>query len=116
MSACPFCDRITDGDYDGRSADYAAVHFRPLSPVTEGHRLVVPVRHVTDALEQPHITGNTMTYAARVAELLSLAPCNLITSVGAAASQTVLHLHIHIVPREPGDGLLLPWPQHAHAT
>ena len=109
MSACPFCDRITDGDYDDRSADYAAVHFRPLNPVTEGHRLVVPLRHVTDALEQPYITGLTMTYAARVAELLSLAPCNLITSVGAAATQTVPHLHIHLVPRRIGDGLHLPW-------
>ena len=34
---------------------------------------------------------------------------NLITSIGAAATQTVFHLHVHVVPRHEGDGLLLPW-------
>ena len=41
--------------------------------------------------------------------LYGAASCNLITSVGAAATQTVKHLHIHIVPRHEGDGLHLPW-------
>jgi hypothetical protein len=35
--------------------------------------------------------------------------CNLITSVGADATQSVRHLHIHVVPRREGDGLMLPW-------
>lgn len=34
---------------------------------------------------------------------------NLITSAGAAATQTVAHLHVHYVPRRTGDGLGLPW-------
>ena len=34
---------------------------------------------------------------------------NVITSAGRAATQTVMHLHFHLVPREPGDGLMLPW-------
>jgi histidine triad (HIT) family protein len=34
---------------------------------------------------------------------------NFITSAGKAATQSVMHLHIHIVPRQEGDGLLLPW-------
>jgi histidine triad (HIT) family protein len=34
---------------------------------------------------------------------------NLITSVGSAATQTVFHLHVHVVPRRAGDGLALPW-------
>ena len=39
---------------------------------------------------------------------------NLITSIGPAATQTVPHLHLHLVPRRPGDGLPLPWtPQHS---
>jgi histidine triad (HIT) family protein len=36
-------------------------------------------------------------------------PCNIITSVGAEATQTVFHLHLHVVPRRFGDGLALPW-------
>lgn len=34
---------------------------------------------------------------------------NLITSRGAAATQSVFHLHLHLVPRTEGDGLALPW-------
>lgn len=109
MSDCPFCQRIAAGDYDDRSADHDAVHFEPLNPVTPGHRLVVPVGHVMDALQDPYVTGSAMAYAARVAELLRLHPCNLITSAGGVATQTVYHLHIHIVPRRYGDGLALPW-------
>lgn len=42
---------------------------------------------------------------------------NLITSRGGAATQTVFHLHVHVVPREAGDGLALPWtPQQTTRT
>ncbi|MFB8085929.1 HIT domain-containing protein [Streptomyces sp. NPDC055992] len=35
------------------------------------------------------------------------------TSKGSPATQTVVHLHIHVLPRTDGDGLPLPWtPQH----
>ena len=109
MTACPFCDRIAAGDYAEKSRGMAAVAFPPLAPVTPGHLLVVPVAHVTDALEDPCITGDTMQFAARLSRELWLGPCNLITSAGAEATQTVMHLHIHIVPRAEGDGLHLPW-------
>ncbi|MEU3978362.1 HIT family protein [Streptomyces bacillaris] len=42
-----------------------------------------------------------------------LPAANLITSKGAEATQSVYHLHVHIVPRRDGDNLPLPWtPQH----
>ena len=107
MSDCPFCQRIKAGRYDDRCPD--AVTFEPLNPVTLGHRLVVPTVHVADALEDPHITGLVMEYAAEIASLYEADPCNLITSVGRDATQTVFHLHVHIVPRRSGDGLALPW-------
>lgn len=82
-----------------------AIAIRPLNPVCEGHILVIPKRHVEHALEDPDTTG----LAFRRAALLGTYPCNLITSVGAEATQTVMHLHVHIVPRRAGDRLLLPW-------
>ena len=103
---CPFCKRITAGEYDGEG--WGAVSFEPLNPVTPGHLLVVPRVHVRDALADPVVTANTMHFAARLAADLGI-ECNLITSAGRSASQTVWHLHIHIVPRFPYDGLLLPW-------
>jgi histidine triad (HIT) family protein len=107
MTDCPFCARIAAGEYD--AGDGYAVTFEPLNPVTSGHRLFVPRSHVADALTRPVITGHVMEYAARWAYGHDLAPCNLITSAGAEATQSVFHLHIHLVPRRDGDGLALPW-------
>jgi histidine triad (HIT) family protein len=104
---CPFCRRIVRQEYD--AGDEWAVTFEPLNTAAPGHRLFVPRIHVADALENPGITGQTMRYAATWAAAYGLRPCNLITSTGAEATQSVFHLHIHLVPRRAGDGLTLPW-------
>jgi histidine triad (HIT) family protein len=83
------------------------VSFEPLGPVVPGHLLVVPKRHVTDARVDPAVTADTYRVAALLAR--EAGECNLITSVGAAATQSVFHLHVHVVPRRPSDGLRLPW-------
>lgn len=105
--ACVFCERITAGEYDDEYD--GIVDFEPLNPVTPGHRLVVPKLHVADALEDPAVTAEVVMYAADYAVTAGLSSCNLITSAGAAATQTVMHLHVHVVPRREGDGLALPW-------
>lgn len=88
--------------------------FEPLNPVTPGHMLIVPRRHVESAAADPGIAGAGATVAAQYAATLPAA--NIITSVGAEATQTVRHLHWHVVPRREGDGLPLPWtPQQARA-
>ena len=107
MAECVFCDLIARGDYIDRAA--GVVTFEPLNPAVPGHLLVVPAEHVRDALESPTLTAVTMIRAVVVARERGLAPCNIMTSVGAEATQSVFHLHIHIVPRKYGDGLILPW-------
>lgn len=107
MEGCVFCRIIAAGGYDDEHD--GIVDFEPLNPVRPGHRLVVPKVHVADALEDPVMTGKTMAYAANLAKTRGLAPCNIMTSVGREATQSVFHLHIHIVPRSAGDGLMLPW-------
>jgi histidine triad (HIT) family protein len=82
--------------------------FLPLGPVTPGHRLFVPKRHILDAADYPEVAGETFEAAAWWARRQG-GPFNLITSAGAEATQTVLHLHVHYVPRHDGDGLHLPW-------
>jgi histidine triad (HIT) family protein len=82
-----------------------AIAIVPLSPVVEGHLLVIPTTHVRDALEDPDVTASTMRRAAEIAPH----PCNLITNVGREATQSVFHLHLHVVPRAENDGLALPW-------
>jgi histidine triad (HIT) family protein len=103
---CPFCD------YEGPSdvlMDYGDCYvIEPLRQVTAGHVLVVPWVHVEDFAENPLVTGKV---AARAAEWSASygTPANLITSKGKEATQTVRHLHFHVLPRRLGDGLALPW-------
>lgn len=79
----------------------------PRNPVVEGHVLVFPRLHVEDAAEEPAITGAVFAAAAHLARRYE--SFNLITSVGKPATQSIKHLHIHIVPRTTNDGLTLPW-------
>lgn len=106
MSSCPFCDIIQGrAPAKVRRCEPDAWWIVPLNPVTHGHTLVIPTVHVPNALADPAVAARTMELAARWADY----PCNLITSCGPDATQTVYHLHIHIVPRRRGDGLALPW-------
>ena len=95
-----------------------AIAIVPLAPVTgerflpgEGHVLVIPRVHVSDFAADPVITGRTFQ---RAAELADLRDSNLITSKGESATQTVHHLHVHLVPRVSRDGLPLPWTPMQH--
>lgn len=106
MPACVFCDianGVTEAQVLRRWLGVWA--FVPLNPVVDGHVLVVPRAHVVDALESPAVTAEVMRRAAQIAPR----PCNIITSAGVEATQTVMHLHVHVVPRRAGDGLALPW-------
>lgn len=102
VDGCPFCEQAPDNGTD-------AYMLSPLNPVTPGHMLFIPTRHVEDAVEDPALTATVMFAACSMAKQNYVGDFNLITSVGAAATQTVRHLHIHMVPRTPGDGLMLPW-------
>jgi histidine triad (HIT) family protein len=105
---CVFC-AIVRGEAPAtvvREWDHALA-IVPLNPVTPGHLLVVPWHHVADVGSEPVISGMAMLCAAQLAS--ELPDANVITSKGSAATQTVFHLHIHVVPRVAGDGLALPW-------
>jgi histidine triad (HIT) family protein len=110
VADCVFCEIV-----EGRApATFVsqwpdAVAIIPLGPVVGGHTLVIPRKHVADFVADPHTTAVTMQRAAELARDLGLAPANLITSAGREATQSVFHLHVHIVPRAEDDGLALPW-------
>lgn len=106
---CPFCEIVA-----GRApADIVqewpdALAIVPHNPVVEGHTLVIPKRHVTDFAEAPYTAAETMHRASMLAGDMDR-PMNLITSKGVEATQSVFHLHLHLVPRAANDGLALPW-------
>lgn len=113
-SKCPFC-RIADGDPDGQvlARAFGCMIFAPLNPVTRGHALVVPEVHVEDFAQNPAVSGAAMMAAAT---WVGDGDFNVITSKGFSATQSVPHLHIHVVPRVPGDGLRLPWTPNEKAA
>lgn len=80
----------------------------PLNPVVEGHTLVIPRPHVTDFAERPSVSAVAMLCASELAAEMG-GPMNIITSKGREATQSVFHLHLHLVPRAGNDGLALPW-------
>src|SRR5436305_1197385 len=110
---CVFC-RIVEGTEPATIVRRwaTAIAIVPLNPVTDGHVLVLPTDHVRDATVRPEVTARVMRRAAQ----LAYPPCNIITSAGAEASQSVPHLHIHVVPRREGDGLMLPWTKRSIAA
>lgn len=111
METCVFCKIINHGPpavFVFKSEEVVA--FYSPNPVTEGHILVVPKRHVRNFMEDPLVTGATASVAAELAGFWQgYEDANLITSAGESATQTIPHLHFHIVPRHENDGLKLPW-------
>ena len=106
---CVFC-AIANGEAPATivesSADTMIIH--PIGPQVPGHVLVIPTQHVESAVADLTITAMTMLVAAEYAS--QVGPCNIITSVGAEATQSVFHLHVHVLPRGARDGLRPSWP------
>ena len=111
IAPCPFCG-IAVGRIRADIADEgeAWTSFPPLGPHAPGHMLFIPRRHVTDATKDPTLTGTVFSAASTYLGRVLKSEGNLLTSVGATATQTVMHLHVHVIPRGPSDGLHHDWP------
>jgi histidine triad (HIT) family protein len=112
---CIFCAIVADEAPSYRVAESdRALAFLDVNPATDGHTLVVPKRHATDIWDLDPDDGRaTWTLAQEVAHLLrdrlradgmTLAQAN-----GRAGWQHVFHVHVHVIPRWEGDGLMQPW-------
>jgi histidine triad (HIT) family protein len=113
---CEFC-QIVRGERPARVvADTpSALAFFPLRPVCPGHTIVIPKTHVPDLWAAGSLPGTGLMQAVidvghAIDAALRPDGLNLISSAGQAASQTVLHLHLHVVPRWAGDHLGNIWP------
>jgi diadenosine tetraphosphate (Ap4A) HIT family hydrolase len=107
---CPFCRIIRDGapaQIVREWADALAIVPRG-GGCTRGHLLILPRGHVADFTTDPVVSATVQLRAAQLAQELG-GQWNYLTSCGPDATQTVFHLHGHLVPRTAGDGLALPW-------
>jgi ATP adenylyltransferase len=83
-------------------------------PVSEGHALIVPNRHVAtwfDASHEEHaaIFGAIETVSEIIRAKWPVDGFNVGINIGAAAGQTVPHLHLHVIPRRNGDARSTRW-------
>lgn len=118
--ACPFCAIISGDDPSARVLfrNHDITAFFPLEPATRGHTLVVPNRHLADLTDltpaESRNIGEAVRRTARaIGAALSPEGLNVIQSSGSVATQTVPHVHFHLVPRWSGDRMVLRWPSSA---
>ena len=103
---CPFCLRVREGRIE--AGDPLSALFPDENPLTPGHRLVIPRRHVSDYFrltEKEKRSVWTMVDDAKRPIDAETKPAgyNLGVNVGAAAGQTIPHVHVHVIPRYSGD-------------
>ena len=99
--------------------DEQVVAFLDHRPVFKGHVLVAPVQHVGTLLELPaELMVPVLSTAQRVARALAaaLGAQGTFVAVNNVVSQSIPHLHVHVVPRTKGDGLRgFFWPRTTYA-
>jgi histidine triad (HIT) family protein len=117
-SRCPFCAIVSgDADADVVLDDDGAVAFLDRSPLFKGHVLVVPRDHV-ETLPALADVESFFHAVQRVAAALpaALGAQGTFVAINNVVSQSVPHLHAHVVPRTRGDGLRgFFWPRSKYA-
>lgn len=94
--------------------DEDTLAFMDINPASEGHALVIPKEHFPDVHEASDAAiSATVVTAKKIASAINktLNPdgMNLLQCNGPAAAQSVLHFHMHVLPRRDGDELKLNW-------
>ena len=102
---CVFCS-IIEGKIPSKKVyeDDDVLAILDISQTTKGHTLVMPKKHYENFLEMPEnefktLMAKTQKVAAKVTENLGANGCNILINTNEVAGQTVMHTHVHIIPR-----------------
>ena len=112
---CIFC-KIANGEIPAKTL-YEDDMFRvilDLGPATKGHALILPKDHYANLFELPdEACGDVMKLAKKMAtrmtERLHADGFNIIQNNFEVAGQTVMHYHLHLIPRYVDDGQHILW-------
>jgi histidine triad (HIT) family protein len=112
---CVFC-KIVAGQIPAMRVyeDVDTLAFLDIGPLAEGHMLVMPKQHFERLDEMDgelvgRITATLPKLGRSVMQVTSAAGFNVLQNNGKAAGQEVPHVHFHIIPRVPADGLGYRW-------
>ena len=121
VNSCAFCDVGTGSAFvHVVLADDVAVGFLDIRPVFKGHVLVVPRAHAETLADLP--AADVGPFFLRVQLVSAVMPAALgsqgsFVAINNKVSQSVPHLHAHVVPRTKGDGLRgFFWPRQKYAS
>lgn len=103
--SCPFC-QIPEADIVAGNTSHIVIRDR--FPVSPGHSLIIPRRHVASLFELTAEEFNDLhallhTTRSQLEAQYQPDGYNIGVNVGEAAGQTVFHLHVHVIPRYAGD-------------
>ena len=118
---CPFCS-IASGELPASIVlrEERLIAFLDAKPVFQGHVLIVPLLHIDDFETLPAgLMLPMMAAAQRIARAqeLALGAQGAFIAINHRVSQSVPHLHLHVVPRKKGDGLRgFFWPRTSYAS
>jgi diadenosine tetraphosphate (Ap4A) HIT family hydrolase len=105
---CYFCNR-TKFTAQLVYEDDLAIVLNDNFPVSKGHTLIVPKAHIANIFELPDPTYSHLFKLVKInSEILmnkdlSIGGFNIGVNQGVFAGQTVMHVHIHLIPRRSGD-------------
>ncbi len=106
---CIFC-KIINGEIPSYKLfeNEFVVSFLDISQATRGHCLVVPKKHITNVFELDSVYSEEIMKSAVIVsnllkEKLNINNINLLNNSGKLAGQTVMHFHLHILPRYEDD-------------
>lgn len=115
---CIFCS-IVKGDIPSYKVyeDNDFLAFLDISQAELGHTLVVPKKHFDNFLEMDDETAKKMivlvkNLANKVKKATNASGVNILNNNGAAAGQSVNHIHFHIIPRYDNDDLVIKFTEH----
>lgn len=121
MAACSFCE-IVSGVRDAHMVleTDESVAFLDIRPLFKGHTLLVPRRHHETLAElPPHLVAPLFLDARRLSGAMEtgLGAAGSFVAMNNRISQSVPHLHVHVVPRRRKDGLRgFFWPRTKYAS
>ncbi|MEU7907838.1 HIT family protein [Actinoplanes sp. NPDC049118] len=121
MPGCLFCPIVADTVPAFKVVDSPdGIGFLDIRPVFKGHVLVVPRPHVAQLTDLPaELLPGFFALVQRVAAAVpaALGSQGTFVAMNNVVSQSVPHLHAHVVPRTKGDGLRgFFWPRHTYAS
>ncbi|MEM4067542.1 MAG: HIT family protein [Candidatus Micrarchaeaceae archaeon] len=110
MANCVFCKiaaKQIKSDIVFENDDVIA--FKDISPVSEGHTLIIPKQHYLDVFDIPpdllrKVIVATQEVAKKMEKEQGVSSINLLNCSRKQSGQSVYHFHIHLIPRRDGDG------------